>query len=451
MQREYLSYYWRLRTEVLQSQDEGKDISNLKQEIEKTLEEKDSNKREELSKELLDKFQALPIRENFKYIEPSNLNEILKESGEDFKLFKKDVIPDENLFNKIYGAWLGRIAGCLLGKPVEGWPRDKIWEFLKETDNFPLSRYMSSDLSKEIREKYGIIDHRGRGWINLVNHMVEDDDTNYTILGLYILEKYGPDFSSEDVGESWLYNIPIFHTYTAERVAYQNLVNLIMPPKSGEFRNPYREWIGAQIRADFWGYISPGDPLKAGEFAFRDACVSHVKNGIYGEMFISACLSWAFVSDNVEEIIKAGLSVVPKKSRFYEAINKILEYKNTGRTFEEVREYIYQTYEKNKRYEEYWHNWCHVISNALVVVSSLLYSDLDYEKGITYAVSCGLDTDCNGATVGSILGAVIGAKDLPEKWIKPINDEIESGVSGYNFCKVSELARRTEEIIRNLK
>ncbi|MCX7795049.1 MAG: ADP-ribosylglycohydrolase family protein [bacterium] len=448
MQREYLSYYWRLRTEVLQSQDEGKDISVLKEEIEKALEEKDGNKREELAKELLDKLQALPVKEDFKYVEPSNFDEILKESDEEFKSFKEDITPSEKLFDKVYGAWLGRIAGCLLGKPVEGWPRDKIWEFLEETDNFPLSRYMSSDLPKEIKEKYGIIDHRARGWINLVNRMVEDDDTNYTILGLYILERYGPDFSSEDVGESWLYNIPIFHTYTAERVAYQNLVNLIMPPKSGEFRNPYREWIGAQIRADFWGYISPGDVLKAGKFAYRDACVSHVKNGIYGEMFISACLAWAFVSDSIEDIIKAGLSVVPKKSRFYEAVNKILDYKKAGKTFEDVREYIYQTYEKNKKHEEYWHNWCHVISNALVVVSSLLYSNLDYEKGITYAVSCGLDTDCNGATTGSILGAIIGAKNLPEKWIKPINDEVESGVSGYNLCKVSELAKRTMELIR---
>jgi ADP-ribosylglycohydrolase len=450
MQREYLSYYRRLRTEVLQSQDEGKDISGLEEEIQKVLVMK-ADEKEELSAKLLDKLQSLPLREDFKYIEPSNLEDILNETNSEFKLYKTEVESSEKLFNKIYGAWLGRIAGCLLGKPVEGWPRDKIWNFLKDTDNFPLSRYMSSDVSQEIKERYGINDDKSRGWINKIEHMVEDDDTNYTILGLYIFEKYGPDFTSEDVAESWLYNLPIFHTYTAERVAYQNLVNLIMPPKSGEYRNPYREWIGAQIRADFWGYINPGNPLRAAEFAFRDACVSHTKNGIYGEMFIAACLAWAFVSDNIIDVIRAGLSVIPRRSRFYEAINKILGFREEGKTFEEVRDYIYQTYEKGKRYEEYWHNWCHVISNALVVVSSLLYSDLDYEKGITYAVSCGLDTDCNGATTGSILGAIIGAKDLPEKWIKPINNEIESGVSGYNFCKVSSLAQRTVELIRGMK
>lgn len=451
MQREYLSYYRRLKTEVLESKDEGKEVELLKEDIEKVLNIEDEEERERRSAELIDRLQSLPQKKDFRYREPSNLQEILQETGGGYKNYKREVKNDERLFDKIYGAWLGRICGCLLGKPVEGWPREKIWNFLKETDNFPLSRYISSDVSPEIKEKYKIYDDRARGWINRIDHMVEDDDTNYTILGLYIVKRYGLNFTSEDVAESWLLNLPIFHTYTAERVAYQNLVNLIMPPKSGEYRNPYREWIGAQIRADFWGYISPGDPVKAGELAWRDACVSHVKNGIYGEMFISACLSWAFVSEDIEEIIKAGLSVIPKESRFYEAINKILSFKKEGKSFEEVRDYIYETYERGKQYEEYWHNWCHVISNALVVVSSLIYSELDYEKGITYAVSCGLDTDCNGATVGSILGAIIGAKNLPEKWTGPINDTVESGVSGYNICKVSELAKETMEILNKSK
>ncbi len=33
-----------------------------------------------------------------------------------------------------------------------------------------------------------------------------------------------------------------------------------MPPETALIRNPYREWIGAQIRADLWGWVSPAQP-----------------------------------------------------------------------------------------------------------------------------------------------------------------------------------------------
>jgi len=58
------------------------------------------------------------------------------------------------------------------------------------------------------------------------------------------------------------------------------------------------------------------------------------------------------------------------------------------------------------------------------------------------------DTDCNGATVGSILGMMHGASALPEKWTAPLNDKIKSGVDGFGLVKISELAERTAAMVR---
>lgn len=115
------------------------------------------------------------------------------------------------------------------------------------------------------------------------------------MLALKLLERYGHNFTSADVAETWLLGIPAFHACTAERVAIRNLMTGILPPQTGRRRNPYREWIGAQIRADFFGYIAPGNPAAAAAMAYRDGVVSHTKNGVYGEMFIAAWLSLCYV------------------------------------------------------------------------------------------------------------------------------------------------------------
>lgn len=101
--------------------------------------------------------------------------------------------------DKIYGAWLGRCAGCLLGQPVEGWRRARINGLLKETGNLPLQNYISSDIGPVLREKYNVRDDghaygaEKTGWINNVSYMPEDDDTNYTLIALKLVEQYGRD------------------------------------------------------------------------------------------------------------------------------------------------------------------------------------------------------------------------------------------------------------------
>ena len=353
-------------------------------------------------------------------------------------------LSDDQLFDKVYGAWLGRCSGCLLGKPLEGWHRGKITRLLKDTDNYPVRYYISSDISEEIVNKYDMHSmHSNFSWINKIECAPEDDDTNYTLIGLKILEKYGKNFTPDDVAETWLSNLPLLHVCTAERVAYRNLVNLVSPPFSAIYRNPYREWIGAQIRADFFGYVNPGNPGLSSEMAWRDASISHIKNGIYGEMFVAAMLSTAFASTNIEEIINIGLSQIPEGSRLYKEIKAMLLWEKEGITRESAIDKVHNKYnEKNP------HDWCHTISNAVIVCIGLLYGELDFEKSIGIAVSAGFDTDCNCATVGSIVGMIVGAKALPGKWIKPLNDKLKSGVDGFGLVNISDMAKRTVDITK---
>ena len=374
-------------------------------------------------------------RKDYEYNEPSDLAQI-RELREPYPLPCKICQPE--LESKIHGAWMGRICGCLLGKTVEGIRTDELTPFLKETDNYPMHRYIYyTDLNKEIINKYKFR-FANRDYADKTNGMPADDDMNYVVLAQKIIEEYGHDFTSYDVSRAWLNLQPKNAYCTAERVAFCNFIKGYEPPESAYYKNPFREWIGAQIRGDYFGYINPGNPEKAAEMAHRDASISHIKNGIYGEMFVSAMVACAAITNNIKDIILGGLAEIPHTSRLYEAIMTVLNDYENGVTQSQAFANIH------RKYDEYnSHHWCHTVSNAMIVAAALLYGKGDYSKSICIAVETGFDTDCNGATVGSILGMAQGIKSIPEYWIKPINDTLHTDVFGVGTVKISHVVKAT--------
>lgn len=429
-----------LEFEWTQAEQEGRALTQTERTMIERACSAEGLERENLAEQAYQAVQALGIRPDYPYCEPSDLAGIQKEARHSRILpVDKDALED-----KIYGAWLARCAGCLLGQPVEGWRSARINGLLQDTGNYPAQHYISSDIDKETREKYGVKDE-GKvygsthvNWINNVSWMPEDDDTNYTVIALKLLEEYGMDFTPEDAAECWLMNLPYLHVCTAERVAYRNLVMGKYPPHSASFANPYREWIGAQIRADLFGYVAPGKPALGAELAWRDASISHVKNGIYGEMWMAAMLSAAAAEQDMERVIQLGLDEVPEKSRLHEAVNEVVLWHRQGETWQQALEKIHGRYD-----EANGHDWCHTVSNAMIVAAALLFGEKDLGMTLAIAVQAGFDTDCNAASAGSVLGMMLGAKKLPTDWIAPLNDTLISGVDGFGKVKISELAART--------
>ncbi len=426
-----------LNTEHRQLEEEGRDHSSLEAEFE-ALRGMDLDKDMSLqprAQTLLDKAQVLPMRSDYPFEEPSDLEAIHATRPEGPRRFENK-LTDSQLLDHVHGAWVGRCAGNALGKPVEGWHMERLGGLLRDTGSFPLSRYISSDLPKEVLTKYSV--NPDGPFINHIDHATEDDDTNYTVTGLAIYKQYGPGFKPSDVADFWLSNLPILHTCTAERVAYRNLVLLVMPPASASYRNPYREWIGAQIRADFWGYVAPGNPELAAEYAWRDASISHIKNGIYGEMWVAAMLAAAPFVGGVREMIEVGLTEIPAKCRLAADIKEILAWSKEGIGYDEAVKRLHLRWNEKDS-----HHWCHTNSNAQIVAIGLLWGEEDFGRSICRAVQPGFDTDCNGATVGSVFGMLHGTASIPEDWSGPLHDTLDTGVSGYRTVKISDMARET--------
>lgn len=425
-----------IRLELVQRREEGCDTQAIQGRIQAAL-DRDVTEASELEA-LYDELDRLEPENTFPYTEPSTLEAIRALRPEGPRCMDLD-LTDEALLDRIYGAWLGRAAGCALGKPVEGWPKDRIDSYLAFTNALPLDNYLP--YAKDHPD--GIVPHFESCTRGNIEYMERDDDMDYPILGLLILERKGMDFAARNMANIWLSRMPYYLLYTAESAAYRNFINGRWPPESATYRNPYREWIGAQIRADIFGYVTPGWPEKAAELAFHDASISHVKNGIYGEMFVAAMLSAAFVTSDVEKIVEIGLSEIPANCRLAEAVRDTVAWCRAQSDWELVWNEI------NARYGHY--HGVHTINNAALVVMGLFYGASDYQSGIVVAVRGGWDTDCNGATVGSLLGAKFGARELPQKWIGVLNDRLFSSVRDCNDNKISDLAARTHEVARKLK
>ncbi len=434
----YDRLYALLIEELNQLSQEGRDIDT--DSFRKRINECNENKQELMA--IYSELCSLPMRSDFPYNEPSELEDIYAESDID-KLEDDKYIPvDRDYFR---GAWLGRCIGCALGQPVEGWQSAKIIEWYKNAGKYPIS-YFVPTVSGENRNEGLATDEKLCG-------MPLDDDTRFTVIFYLLLKEKGYDFDSWDVGSHWAWNLPFRFVCTAETQAYLNFISvdtftpwykpenaleLLKKEKVNSYLNPYREWIGAQIRCDAFAYVAAGMPKLASKLAHTDAYFSHIKNGIYGEMFFAALIAAAFTEKDVDKCFETALSVVPKKSRFYEDAVWAKELSESDISRDEL---ILSLLERGKKY-----SWVHTINNATFCIAAIMRYKNDFRGAVTFAVECGADTDCNGATVGSFMGALLGEKGVPDDLKNGMKDTFSVGVSPYDNYSIRKFADEVKEL-----
>ncbi|MFF0341792.1 ADP-ribosylglycohydrolase family protein [Kribbella sp. NPDC004875] len=339
-----------------------------------------------------------------------------------------------DLETRTLNAWLGRAAGNLLGKPVEKIPREGIREILASSGQWPLTRYITA---------IGVPDDVQRRWPwnrrskptslrEVIDGMPEDDDLNFAILALLMLERYGRGLSTEDVAQSWLSDLPAGRVFTAERVAYRNLLEGVEPARAAVVGNPFREWIGAQIRTDVYGWAHPGDRTAAARLALVDARLSHTGAGVDGALWVAAMSAAALVLDDPVKAAIAGLDVLGQG-----AIARAVRF-GLGLADAELDEAL------DALHAEYGDlHWVHAVNNTALAAYALTAPD--FGTAIGRAVMGGWDTDSVGATVGAVFGATRG---VPAEWSTPLDNRVATSLPGMNQIAIGELARRTVEVAR---
>lgn len=379
---------------------------------------------------LLERIKKQPVSGVLSQKEPDGLNEIqaLREAGPR-RLWAK--LDESRYMDRLQGAFIGRMAGCTLGAPVEFWSVEAMEKWAEYIgDRFPNQHYWSRIKNpSDLRYKRSAFEEYT---LEKMDGVPVDDDIVYTLLGLLIAEDYGPDFTVEDVGAAWLKYLP--YACTAEDVALKNLKAGIPARMAAEVDNPYCQWIGADIRSDPWGYMAPGWPEKAAEMAWNDAILSHRRNGVYGEMFFSAAIAAAFAVDDPLEALRVGLSEIPAECALHADVLWALEAGKGIRGYRDARAAV------DERFEGM--SGVHTNNNACLTIFGLMAGGGDFSRTIAETVAMGLDNDCTAATAGSIMGAALGIGGIPAHWYERFNNKVYSYLNGPESFVISELIER---------
>jgi len=275
--------------------------------------------------------------------------------------------------DKVYGCWLGKCVCGSIGAPLEGCKQ--------------LFDYQFSPSFWRITKP--------------------NDDLELQILWLNVLEQIGLDFDADDLARAFLEHVP----YNPGEYAYfkRNYRRGIHPPTSGTYNNHfYHQGMGCCIRAEIWACLAAGDPALAGRICRSDGQLDHSAESVYSESFIAAMEAAAFVENDIDLLIAAGLAAIPAESKLAKLINDTQHWCRNTTDWRLVREQVIR---------HYGHPDCtNMFENIGITLLALLLSEGDLEKATMIALNSGFDTDCTCGIVGAIFGILHGAAELQRKY-----------------------------------
>jgi len=391
----------------------------------------------------------LPLRKDWKYIEPLDWPEVEKEMDPNRNLVIK---KNENIVEcskKAEAAFLSSVLGCILGKPLEVAPdMAELKAAGLSCGEWPISNFVSEKFLAALGRRHPSWEDTTKGSINYVT---ADDDIHYSILGMINLENYGLNFNLDGMKNTWLNHQCLNFVFGPERyiMACIGVNNLIENYNQEENKsdsyylrwsnifNPGSELCGAAIRADAYGYAFPGRPDLAAKYAYIDAIFTHRKTGVYSTMYIAAAIALMYNADDPLSAFEGALKFVPQRSRFFYNTKLCLEYVKTAVSFDDAYQKIHQ------RFKEFGH--CKIYQEVGTLINTLRFAEGIWD-GVCKQVMQGNDTDSFGCTAGSLLGIHFGYDNLPKDKLSLFNDEIRVSLASFHEHSLSALAKRMGDL-----
>lgn len=308
------------------------------------------------------------------------------------------------LLDKIKGGWAAQTIGCTYGGPTEFKYKGGMIN-----DSIPIIWY--DDYCKDIfDEDPGLY-----------------DDVYMDLTFMEVMAAEGIDAPAESYAKAFANaDYKLWH---ANQAARYNILNGIMPPASGHWKNnPHADDIDFQIEADFIGMICPGMPNSASGISDKIGHIMNYGDGFYGGVYVSALYTLAYVCDDIPTIVEQALRTIPEEANFHRCIADVIDFwRKNPSDWKQCWLAIDQKYTNEKGCPEgVWNGFdIDATINAAYCVIGLLYGEGDFFRTMDISTRCGQDSDCNPATAGGILGVIYGYEQLPDFW-KPAIERCEN-------------------------
>ena len=341
-------------------------------------------------------------------------------------------ITKADLKDKIKGGWAGQVIGCTYGGPTEF-----LWNGTMIDERVPIPW-----------------DNTRMTWY-FENFPGLYDDVYMDLTFVDIFEKHGLD--APDSLHALAFANAGYPLWHANQAARYNILNGIMPPASGYWKNnPHSDDIDFQIESDFAGLMSPGMINSAVEIADKIGHIMNYGDGLYGGMYVAGMYSLAFVHNDIEFIVEEALKTIPTESLFHQCISDVIgwykqnpdDWKATW--FEAQKKW---TNDIGCPYSVFNAINIDAKINAAYIVIGLLYGKGDYGASIDISTRCGYDSDCNPANVAGILGTMMGYSQIPDYWKQGLDkvEDLNFDHTDISLNKVYEIGTRhaSEMIMRN--
>jgi len=308
---------------------------------------------------------------------------------------KPHLLSKAILADKIKGGWAGQVIGCTYGGPTE-------------------FRYNGTMIQEYIPIEWDST--KMEWWYNHAPGLYDDVYMDLTFVDVF--QNEGLDAPA--LSHAKAFANAGYMLWHANQAARYNILNGIEPPASGHWENnPHSEDIDFQIEADFAGLMSPGMINSSSEICDKIGHIMNYGDGWYGGVYVAAMYSLAFISDDINFVVKEALKSIPAESDFYQCMADVIQW--------------------HAQYPEDWRDtWAQVEKhwssdigcpdgvfvpfnidakiNSAYIVIGLLYGQGDYGKTIDISTRCGQDSDCNPASVAGILGTMLGYSKIPDYW-----------------------------------